>query len=583
MKKRKPRSSKNARVSGRLGRTENHIRSRKIYFDPHWEESFLTFGGIWPRVLEERRDIPVMDSVHVEFLGQVDELILDGEHACRVLQQMLDAILQASKRIGGQQTYHRWLQNLRYVPSIIYGAGQYESASSFRPRREWTEMLAAATAAPASTMLHPDMAQKVVLHEHDYLPILHFIRMGLSYASLQILMNCANKNVPIRFRRGKMPYIVKESDGWRAVKALDLRRDAVGSRGVMDTVAGTAAISLDTINEPPPSLLAYGLSALPNDDGLPVRPELTEATGVKGVQYVYHPIETRVPWLMADLEWYSKRLPLRCFAATALAYYATAMNPWFSVGLQLFGQITIRKSDLVQIFENWRESPHAKSLYATFPGLPYPYTDEQLLPALTWEADLANGPPPPAMTEVGGGFVMLDLIALTNRILLDLRLEKSPPVTERRARHFEREAQKLVDASPWAPQAIHRKHVHKDLRRADGTKLTDVDTLAEKGGVALFINCKSYITDAWGRGSGREVRNTRDRLTRDYADWQEKVKEIETQPEGPNYDFRGIREFVPVLVTPGPCLVDPTLLDPRSANIPPVVSIYELEKFIVDE
>ena len=68
--------------------------------------------------------------------------------------------------------------------------------------------------------------------------------------------------------------------------------------------------------------------------------------------------------------------------------------------------------------------------------------------------------------------------------------------------------QDTIDPSPdWRPSPIVRSLRGRQLKRADGTTLTDLDAIATKGRTLIAINVKSYAPPGAIEGMHEPIRN----------------------------------------------------------------------------
>ncbi|MDO3683438.1 hypothetical protein [Micromonospora sp. C28ISP2-4] len=554
--------------------------------DHQGEDLALHATTLWADVLEEDRSRELVDDALTGW-GVERDAVIPGPEALKILEDLSTVLASHAVEYTRKHTYHRLLQNLRLLPPWIYEAWGFTNPGSYVERRDLAELLASGNCAPPARWIPMDMAQLLTLREREIPQLLRFVAITNTFASVHVSARCAAKGVGIIFKSGGFPAIDKSDPMWAAVQALDNRRAAVQGRwtsllakvpptsrwweGEHLAVAGISPVGVGRADAPPSGSELYKELYTDRSNG----------RGVRFAFFQYIKMQSRIPALMRGLDWYPPTLPRLAFASTAfLGSLQGDVLP--DLWVRKFGAATFPRKEVVTLLERALQSPLAEVYLDQFPRERDSFTTESILSALTQPADIASATPGPAVVSAGSEAVMIDFWAITRVLLQGLNMTATGEVQNARARHFETETQRLIDASPWAPPTKLRMLVGRVLKRADRSAITDIDAIAFREGVALIINCKNYRLDALGRATASEVRNVRDVLGEDYSDWVAKVSELRSTPKGRNYDLSAAQELVPLIVTPDPCFVDPALTVPRSPwGLPAVMASNELESALL--
>jgi hypothetical protein len=89
------------------------------------------------------------------------------------------------------------------------------------------------------------------------------------------------------------------------------------------------------------------------------------------------------------------------------------------------------------------------------------------------------------------------------------------------SKHFERDTQDAIDATHWRPHGEWRTLIGRDLRRPDGTVLTDIDAVGYRSGRLLLVSCKSIAhTVPAARGEFAVTRNIVEKTHKAAAEWE---------------------------------------------------------------
>jgi hypothetical protein len=174
------------------------------------------------------------------------------------------------------------------------------------------------------------------------------------------------------------------------------------------------------------------------------------------------------------------------------------------------------------------------------------------------EWPLAAGP----IIRRDGNAVCMDLASAASRLNAALQF---PAIQGRyanaRADHFEDQVQAVIDRSDWKPRPNTLKLRRRTLAR-DGTSITDIDAIGERGDFLLLVSCKSIVySDRHDKGEYAAIRNAASDLQKYVKRWESVLETLRSNPQGDNYDLRPFKRLVGVVCTPQVVFVDKDTLD----------------------
>jgi hypothetical protein len=228
---------------------------------------------------------------------------------------------------------------------------------------------------------------------------------------------------------------------------------------------------------------------------------------------------------------------------------ATSYNGFAS--LLRYGYVFIDEEHFLEVFGGgWNVI--CEDVLRVIPGATIPNSPAELFDALVaFRPTLWPLWPGPIVRRAGSA-VWIDVIACT--AVLERSLEYpivDGDVGNARADHFEGTAQQTINATPWAPGPELAPMIAREIKKADGTKLTDLDALGEKDLSLLLVSCKSMVySGRYDSGDYVTVRNIRTIAEEAVRYWAEVAAYLKKHPKGPNYDFSKYDDIIPVVCTP---------------------------------
>ena len=185
-------------------------------------------------------------------------------------------------------------------------------------------------------------------------------------------------------------------------------------------------------------------------------------------------------------------------------------------------------------------------------------------------------PGPIAFADARGLFG-LDLCEMSHRMRWILACPRGGgQIANTRAGIFERATQRTIDATSWRPSEALRSHVNKKLR-VGNLNLGEFDAVAERGGIALLVSCKSIqYTREYDAGQFSVVRNAISTIRDGLVRWDELLADLSRQPHGDNYDLSQWT-LMGVVVTPVVFFVPVDILDREVA--PGLRTYVSLDEF----
>lgn len=191
-------------------------------------------------------------------------------------------------------------------------------------------------------------------------------------------------------------------------------------------------------------------------------------------------------------------------------------------------------------------------------------------------------PPLPANpVHDAGEYSVVDLFGASHRLFETLVRPVDGAGVNFWSAQFEADVQRIIDASSWAPTGERRHLIGREIRRRDGTVVTDIDALAVHGDEIVFVSCKS-VAHSPELSSGRHaaVRNFQAKLEAAAAEWDEKLREIDANRELlPDWAEPGFRLHGLVVAPSTPFVVDERWRRSRPPlGTPAVISSGELHE-----
>jgi len=192
---------------------------------------------------------------------------------------------------------------------------------------------------------------------------------------------------------------------------------------------------------------------------------------------------------------------------------------------------------------------------------------------------------PGPIVRRAGASIWIDLIACTAVLAGSLEFPiVDGDVGNARADHFEGTTQQTINATPWAPGAELAAMIAREIKKQDGTKLTDLDALGENGSRLLLVSCKSMVySGRYDSGDYVTVRNIRTTAEEAVRFWADVAAYLKEHPKGPNYDFAKYGDIIPVVCTPRVVYVaDPFSLRFVLPGLNAVCSLHELRTWLME-
>lgn len=151
-----------------------------------------------------------------------------------------------------------------------------------------------------------------------------------------------------------------------------------------------------------------------------------------------------------------------------------------------------------------------------------------------------------------GEYVYIDMWSASNAFLTSYQHPREQgPVANGRALRFEDEVQAAIDATPATPNDALRSVRQKQLKRSNGTPITDIDALAVKGDTLIAVSCKSIIyTSEYDKGDYNMIRNGETTVVNALNYWNDVIAELNQQPTGQNFDLSKFKQIKGVVCTP---------------------------------
>ncbi len=158
---------------------------------------------------------------------------------------------------------------------------------------------------------------------------------------------------------------------------------------------------------------------------------------------------------------------------------------------------------------------------------------------------------------------MIDFYSAWKRLehAISFKKDVPDPLPKQRSKHLEDQVQRFIDESPWGavPEKLRDLRGRVNIKKADGTPLTDIDAIAVLGGTVVIVECKSRIeTDDLFLGTHSFAREGAKRLeeaVRKSRKIEQYLRENMRSPIG-SYDFSDYKHLVVVVCTTAPVYVE---------------------------
>lgn len=515
-----------------------------------------------------------LESISV---GRDVETQLPPKEASQALQPAVDQLTEWARQKAQAYPAYAWLRFLRDMPSEFY-RGHLMGHAAYQERRMTAEIVSGWSLAGVETTFD---ANRLPLDD-----CLHLIEVANALTRLRVMQRTCAKDVPLIFRPDGLPLVDEQHPNWRAVQTLDKRVSGWDQINLQAGTVGLAVVQSD------PGLQANVIQSCllrPH-----VEPEMFTAepmplvtgSAVADWSFSFEGWATPVPELLGRFGMTSPGLLEAMVLHMTVSMLIGVFGESALVQAARLGYFNLRAADWDEVLKLMLGHPQVTEL-ATLMGLSSELNVEQLQVQAAESGSLDGLSPGPVVRPIyDTGSVLIDVWASSNRVIRRLGLHSpgGDSATAERGLHFEQELQRLIDQTPWAPPEQLRQYVGRKLRRANGSILTDVDCIAFRDGVCIFIDAKSLASSKMIEGDWGAVTEARRYLEKSWAKWVRNVALIEAEPKHGNYDFSCCDRFVPLIVTVAPQYTYTDLLEPLQLNrLHPVASMTELLMFLQDE
>jgi hypothetical protein len=128
--------------------------------------------------------------------------------------------------------------------------------------------------------------------------------------------------------------------------------------------------------------------------------------------------------------------------------------------------------------------------------------------------------------------------------------KKQGNIANLRGTFFETQTQDFIDKSKLLPPTNVRGLVSKTLK-LNKKAVTDFDSILVHGKYLVAISCKSMlVNEEYDKGEYKAVRNTTTAIEKYVEDWRSKMRIINENLIGDNYDFTNFEKVIGLVLTP---------------------------------
>lgn len=523
--------------------------------------------------------------------NKINNLIkIDSMESTRILKESV--ILVERELVEWSQGYSalRWLWMIRRLPSYIF-AGRLSSTGAYD--RLLAEIISAKSKKTSSGLRVSNNEIHYDLHGATPGRLARFCG-GVRYLShLHSCLRWAGKGAEFEFSKNKIPEIIAEKELEKAVELYDSRWVNKGlpfSRGGTKIVdVATASTSYEDIifrvdptdhkhvDIPSNILQSFGES-YPQDSYLNL-----------GIRFVVTPFSLaplkklqKDQILLRDKSWANDVGLLLLLLRIAVVYLGEHRAGRFS--LLTRGYLLIPRSKFIKMADIFLESNNSW-VHEILESKHNPSSGISFLESLESLEGSSYPLNPGPVIRVEKDCVCLDLVAATQRLENSLEYPSAEgEVANSRASHFEYSIQESIDSSQWKPRSEIAALRGRTLR-FKGENITDIDSIGEKDGKLLIIDCKSLIYNSrYDIGDFKSVRNAQSQIIEKVEKWQAIRARLKEYPVGDNFDFSVYSDILAVVCTPSiffvPIGIATEEIDPHLRT---VSSLGELENWLNGE
>lgn len=443
----------------------------------------------------------------------------------------------------------RWLWMLRRVPDSVF-SGRISTTLPYQATLAEAVSATFGSDNPERPFEDAERSKRFKLDGSALPRLLRFTELVRWLNQSHVLLRYSGKGVRFQFEDSGPPDSVPTNDQNESIRQFDER--TAESKSIFGTVGTVVSSETDISDEN--FLVAFFSDAewiavpvhLQGDDveAKVLKRFLPQMLSLDGLA------KLNVDSRLAGLTWWKPSAALVLALSRAMFWIiATSANGFAS--LLRYGYVFVDEDHFLESFHIGWEAIW-KDVLRVIPGATIPTSPSQLLDDLTEVRPTLWPLVPGAVVRRAGSAVWIDVVACTAVLVRSLEYPiVDGDIGNARADHFEGTTQQTINATPWAPGTELAPMIAKEIKKADKTKLTDLDALGERGGRLLLVSCKSMVySGRYDSGDYVTVRNIRTTVEEAVRFWAEVADYLKKNPKGPNYDFSKYEEIIPVVCTP---------------------------------
>lgn len=519
---------------------------------------------------------------------KIDNLIkIDSIESTKILKE--SAILIERELVEWSQGYSalRWLWMIRRLPSYIF-AGSLGSTGAYH--RSLAEIISAKSKKTSSGLRVSNNEIHYDLHGATPGRLARFCG-GVRYLShLHSCLRWAGKGAEFKFPKNKTPEIIVEKELEKAVELYDSRWVNKGlpfSRGGTKLVdVATASTSYeDIIVRVDPTDHQY--ADIPSDVLQSFGESFPQGSYLNlGIRFITTPFSLaplkklqQNQILLREKGWANDVGLLLLLLRIAAVYLEEHQVGRFS--LLTRGYLLIPRSKFIKMADIFLESNNSW-VHEILESKHNPSSGISFLESLESLEGSSYPLNPGPVVRVEKDCVCLDFVAATQRFENSLEYPSAEgAIANSRASHFEYSVQELIDSSQWKPRSKIAALRGRTLR-SKGEKITDIDSIGEKDGRLLIIDCKSLIYNSqYDAGDFQSVRNAQSQIIGKVKKWQAVRERLKKYPVGDNFNFSVYSDILALVCTPSIFFVPIGIATEEIyPNLRTVSSLGELESWL---
>lgn len=479
--------------------------------------------------------------------GEIVQGVLPASQAWSLLEQCHNILAERAMELAARRGSAEWLWFLRRL------RGQFHI-------NEWTttdgyvqalaEVLATGHSRPSVPVVGDRFSYP--LDTATLLDLFWIREVAIVLYQLHSTMKRCAKGQSVEFVPGSFPQHVPDRDLDEAIKRHDERVQRAegnlfqavgldpGAEATPDMVLSEATRLGGIVPLWQPTATPHTDYLVPTEDPPPILPQMIDLDRIPPLREQAVLTEEHVA--LIALLW-------ACFNIGTRDEGRVARR--FSPALQWGYMVTPYESFLLKALDEiaqWLQAAHGQAL----DGSVLPTDSSAILGTLTSLRPSTWPPIPGNPVHSADKWAVVDLVGASQRLTTTLLRPRDGADVNVWSEHFERDVQRIIDASPWAPSQWLRPAIGRTVRRRDGSPITNLDAIAERNGRLLLVSCKSIALTVPALGGRHEtVREIKEKAEAAAGEWQRVLHTIRDDADPRSLPLHGATNIDGCVILPG--------------------------------